>query len=113
MKINPANDVATPTPAPGAPRTERGAATTAAVGEVARVAGASPAGAHHTSPGVPVTVSAAVRSLEGVSAGSGIDEAKVATVRAAIANGTFQVNAGVIADKLLANAQEVLSRSRN
>ncbi len=65
--------------------------------------------------GVPVTVSAAARSLDVSSAGSGsgIDEAKVAAVKAAIANGTFTVNPGAIADKLLANAQEVLSRVRN
>lgn len=63
--------------------------------------------------GVPVTVSAAARSLEVSSAGSGIDEAKVAAVRAAIADGTFTVNAGAIADKMLSNAQEILSRLRN
>ncbi|MDQ7955056.1 MAG: flagellar biosynthesis anti-sigma factor FlgM [Rhodocyclaceae bacterium] len=63
--------------------------------------------------GVPVTVSAAARSLEVSSAGSGIDEAKVAAVRAAIAEGTFTVNAGAIADKMLSNAQEILSRLRN
>lgn len=63
--------------------------------------------------GVPVTVSAAARSLELSPAGSGIDEAKVAAVRAAIADGTFTVNAGAIADKMLSNAQEILSRFRN
>lgn len=63
--------------------------------------------------GVPVTVSAAARSLEVSSAGSGIDEAKVAAVRAAIADGTFTVDAGAIADKMLSNAQEILSRFRN
>lgn len=63
--------------------------------------------------GVPVTVSAAARSLEVSSAGSGIDEAKVAAVRAAIAEGTFTVNASAIADKMLSNAQEILSRLRN
>lgn len=63
--------------------------------------------------GVPVTVSAAARSLEVSPAGSGIDEAKVAAVRAAIADGTFTVNAGAIADKMLSNAQEILSRIRN
>lgn len=66
-----------------------------------------------TAAGVPVTVSAAARSLEVSAAGSGIDEAKVAAVRAAIADGTFTVNAGAIADKMLSNAQEILSRFRN
>jgi negative regulator of flagellin synthesis FlgM len=36
------------------------------------------------------------------------DVEKVARMSRAIAGGTFQVNAGVIADKLIANAQEVL-----
>ena len=33
-------------------------------------------------------------------------------VRAAIGNGTFKVNAEVIADKMLSSAQEIFSRSR-
>lgn len=66
-----------------------------------------------TGAGVPVTVSAAARTLESSAAGSGIDEAKVASVRTAIANGTFTTNSEAIADKLLANAQEVLSRTRS
>ena len=99
MKINPLNDAALAAAALGAPRPERSAA------------GVGTQGA--TGAGVPVTVSAAARSLEVTSAGSGIDEAKVAAVKAAIANGSFTVNPGAIADKLLANAQEVLSRTRS
>lgn len=63
--------------------------------------------------GTPVTVSAAARSLDAASAGSGIDSAKVAAVKAAIANGTFTVDAGAIADKMLSNAQEMLTRVRS
>jgi negative regulator of flagellin synthesis FlgM len=98
MKIGPLNEAAL------------AAATSPVKGDRAAVRpedAASPAG------GVPVTVSAAARSLEVSSAGSGIDEAKVAAVRAAIADGTFTVNAGAIADKMLSNAQEILSRIRN
>lgn len=101
MKINALNDAALAAASLAATKAERGgaaggASTPAAVGS-----------------GVPVTVSATARSLEVSSAGTGIDEAKVAAVKAAIADGTFTVNPGAIADKLLSNAQEVLSRVRN
>jgi negative regulator of flagellin synthesis FlgM len=100
MKIGSSNDAAVTAAAVAATKAERGAA--------AGVAAPGTTGA-----GVPVTVSAAARSLETSAAGSGIDEAKVASVRAAIADGTFTTNSGAIADKLLANAQEVLSRTRS
>lgn len=41
-----------------------------------------------------------------------IDAQKVATVRAAIQDGSYKVNAEAIADKLLANAQEMLKRTQ-
>lgn len=69
--------------------------------------GTAPAGA-----GVSVEVSSTVQSLGSTGSGSGIDEAKVASMRDAIANGTFTVDAGAVADKMLANAQEMLSRTR-
>lgn len=105
MKINSTNDAAQ-TAALGAARNERAgtAARSASSGPVSPVAAAS---------GVPVTVSASARSLEVVSAGSGIDEAKVAAVKASIADGSFKVNSGAIADKLLANAQEFFTHKRS
>ena len=42
-----------------------------------------------------------------------VDTAKVDAVRASIAQGTYVVNPEAIADKLLANAQEMLNRTRN
>jgi negative regulator of flagellin synthesis FlgM len=76
-------------------------------------AGVAREGVRATTNGASVSVS--VRSLEqsnkGVSAD--FDEKKVAELRAAIANGTFKVDAEAIADKLLANASEMLSVSRN
>lgn len=38
------------------------------------------------------------------------DAAKVARIGEAIANGTFTIDAGAIADKLIANAQELLTK---
>lgn len=62
--------------------------------------------------GVPVTVSDSARSL-GVSgkSDSDIDMAKVRAMREAIANGTFKVNAGAVADKLLGDASDFLGRA--
>lgn len=63
--------------------------------------------------GVPVTVSTAARALDQTARTTGdFDAGKVKAVRAAIDKGTFSVNAEAIADKMLSNAQEILSRSR-
>jgi len=82
----------------------------------AAAAAASTAAAKSTqSAGVAVTVSTLARSMELASrSDSGdIDTAKVNAMRTAIAQGTYVVNPGAIADKLLANAQEILNRRRN
>lgn len=62
--------------------------------------------------GVAVTVSTLARSLEAGNAGgfADVDLAKVNSVRTAITEGTYVVNPGVIADKLLSNAKEMLQR---
>jgi len=64
-------------------------------------------------PGVAVTVSSLARSMEvdGSNETADVDQAKVSAVKQAIADGTYVVNPGVIADKLLSNAQEMLQRS--
>lgn len=63
--------------------------------------------------GVPVTVSIAAQSLNPASRVAGdFDAGKVKSVRAAIEKGEFSVDAEAIADKLLSNAQEILTRSR-
>ncbi len=65
------------------------------------------------SAGVAVTVSTLARGLEKTGRGEAadIDTQKVASVRAAIAQGTYVVNPEAIADKLLSNAQEMLNRT--
>lgn len=63
--------------------------------------------------GVPVTVSSSVRSLDqNAKSSSDVDMAKVNAIRAAIANGTFKVNASVIADKMLVDAAALLGAAR-
>lgn len=63
--------------------------------------------------GVPVTVSNSARSLDANAKTSlDIDMAKVNAIRAAIANGTFKVNANVVADKMLVDAAALLGAGR-
>ena len=65
------------------------------------------------SSGVAVTVSTLARGLEktGRNEGASFDTQEVATIKAAIQDGSYKVNPEVIADKLLANAQEMLNRT--
>ena len=65
------------------------------------------------SAGVGVTVSSSARTLESTRSTdtSDVDLEKVNTVRQAIENNTFVVNPETIADKLLANAREMLQRT--
>ncbi|MCF8167351.1 MAG: flagellar biosynthesis anti-sigma factor FlgM [Rhodoferax sp.] len=66
------------------------------------------------SPSVAVTVSTLARGLEKASrAGADIDTQKVASVKASIEDGSYVVNAEAIADKLLSNAQEMLTRTKS
>lgn len=67
------------------------------------------------SAGVAVTVSPLARSLGATKAADAslVDAKKVASVRSAIEQGTYVVNAEAIADKLLANAQEMLKPASN
>lgn len=87
-------------------------AKAAALSAAEATARAAPAAA--ATAGVPVTLSRAAQSLEPPGRTQGeFDAERVKAMRAAIDGGTFKVNAGAIADKLLANAQEVLSRSQD
>lgn len=93
--------------AQSAPAKQAKTAAPAAGGVAAGVASAAAAG-------VPVTFSStAARALEPTGRNQGdFDAGKVKAIRAAIENGSFKVDAGVIADKMLANTQEFLSRAR-
>jgi negative regulator of flagellin synthesis FlgM len=67
-----------------------------------------------SSAGVAVTVSTLARTLEQSKSGAAdIDTKKVEAVRLAIEQGTYTVNPEAIADKLLANAQEMLNRTHS
>jgi negative regulator of flagellin synthesis FlgM len=75
-------------------------------------AGSVPAGKPQAA-GVSVTLSSATVSAMGQGGGSEVFNAgKVEAMKQSIANGTFVVNAEAIADKMLANAAEMLSGAR-
>jgi len=85
-------------------------ATPSGTGAAKPGTGAAAAGAASPhSPGVAVSVSAQTRQLSSTQRGDAdMDMDKVNAVAQAIQNGTFKVNPEAIADKLLANAQEML-----
>lgn len=56
--------------------------------------------------------STATKLLSGVSEEGSFDAEKVGRISQAITDGKFSVNADAIADKLIANAQELLSRTQ-
>lgn len=59
-----------------------------------------------------VTVSSAAQTLgAGMRSAADFDSNKVKAVRSAIEKGTFKVNAEAVADKMLANAAEILSHN--
>lgn len=62
-------------------------------------------------PSASVTVSALARGLDTAAAEPEVDLDKVNALRQAIADKTYTVNPEAIADKLLANAREMLQRS--
>lgn len=61
--------------------------------------------------GVPVTLSSAARGVQTHRATADFDAGKVKAIKAAIENGTFRVSAEAVAERLLSNAYETLSRS--
>ena len=94
--------------AQAAPAKQQAKAAPQAAGGVAASASSAAAAA-----GVPVTFSSAAKALDQTSRNQGdFDAGKVKAVRAAIENGTFKVDAEVVADKMLANTQEFIARAR-
>lgn len=60
-----------------------------------------------------VTLSSAASALFDGSVDGSFDKDKVERIRQSIADGTYTVNHGAIADKLIANAQELLGKVSN
>jgi negative regulator of flagellin synthesis FlgM len=87
---------------------QKAAEKPAASAELAAAAGTTPAKPQ----GVTVTLSSSTVSVMGPGGNEVFNSEKVEAMKQAIANGTFQVNAEAIADKMLANAAEMLNGSR-
>lgn len=85
-----------------------GVGATGAVTSLQRGGGTAQGNGH----GVAVSLSSQAQALSSSSKDPDIDQAKVEKFRKAIEDGTFQVNPDKIADKLLANAQEMLDATR-
>lgn len=60
-----------------------------------------------------VTLSSAANMLFDGTVDGSFDQEKVDRIRQSIADGTYTVNHGAIADKLIANAQELLGKVSN
>lgn len=103
MKINQKQELASPLVQTAGGKTATSAAAPAEA--------AKPSASSKASSSASVTLSQAAQALSG-SVSAEFDSKKVESVRAAIANGTFTVDAQAVADKMLSNAQEVLARVR-
>ena len=69
---------------------------------------AAPTAAAAADPSATVALSSTAATLLSGGASGEFDAEKVARMSAAIASGDFKINAEAIADKLIANAQELL-----
>lgn len=85
-------------------------------GVAAPAAAPAPVAAPKAQAGVTVSLSSSTAqalSASGTGGNEVFNAEKVEAMKAAIANGSFQVNAEAIADKMLSNAAEMLGRARN
>jgi len=74
---------------------------------------AASVGTPGTDPSATVALSSTASTLLSGGTSSDFDADKVARMSQAIAGGTFKINADAIADKLIANAQELLSKVKS
>lgn len=113
MKLDLMSEIQTGAAAAGAVKPAERPANSAAGAGASKSVGKSQGSASPTGSGVTVTLSPQSQTLATQSASTDtFDSGKVEAIKASIANGSFQVNAEAIADKLLANASEMLSASR-
>lgn len=111
MKLDLMSEIQTGAPPAGAVKPAERPATPAT--GAGRSVGKSQGTGSSTGSGVTVTLSPQSQNLSVQGPGTDtFDSGKVEAMKSAIANGSFQINAEAIADKLLSNASEMLSASR-
>jgi len=103
MKIGHSADKPLPASAAGTP---------AAPAEAAKPAAAHANAASNVDASATVALSSTASTLLSAGSASEFDADKVARIAAQVADGSFKVNHEAIADKLIANAQELLSKVR-
>ena len=106
MKIGPSPDQPVPKPVTsGAPAPSDAARAASAAGAAAANPPASEASA-------TIALSSTASNLLTTGIGAEFDAQKVARISAAIDDGSFKINPEAIADKLIANAQELLTQAK-
>jgi negative regulator of flagellin synthesis FlgM len=98
-------------PEANAPKLEKPAARKPEVQNAATSAPTATTRAHTTEASTQVQISATAAKLASGNDGT-FDTAKVQRISQAISEGKFKVDAKNVADKLISNAQELLSRSK-
>ena len=101
MKIGHSADKPLPAPAAGTP---------AAPADAAKPAPVHASAAASVDASATVALSSTASTLLSSSGSSEFDAQKVARIAAQLADGSFKINPEAIADKLIANAQELLSK---
>ena len=101
MKIGHPADKPLPAPAAGTP---------AAPAEAAKAAPVHASAASNVDASATVALSSTASTLLAAGSSSEFDADKVARIAAQVADGSFKVNPEAIAAKLIANAQELLSK---
>ena len=104
MKIGHPADKPLPAPAAGAPAAPNDVAAKATAGTPAAAAAPS------VDASATVALSSTASTLLAAGASAEFDADKVARIGASIADGSFKINPEAIADKLIANAQELLTK---
>ncbi|HKX44740.1 MAG TPA: flagellar biosynthesis anti-sigma factor FlgM [Burkholderiaceae bacterium] len=88
-----------------------GAGSTSPAQEAAKAQESASAIPATADPSTTIALSSAASKLLDNESGADFDADKVARISQAIEDGTFKINADVIADKLIGNAKELLTKS--